>query len=333
MQTRPLGNSSLRITPLGFGAWAIGGGGWMFGWGPQDDAESVQTIRRAVARGVNWIDTAAVYGLGHSEEVVARALRDIPRHERPFVFTKCSLVWDETRAVTHTLRPESLRRECEASLRRLEVEQIDLYQIHWPRWPSSPPGTDPGSIEDAWGTLEALRREGKVRHIGVSNFDAEQLARIHGIAPVTSLQPPYSVLRRDIESRVLPFCREHGIGVIVYSPMQSGLLTGRMTKERIASLPEDDWRRKAAWFQEPKLSVALSVAAAMGDIAEARGRRTGEVALAWALRHPAVTGVIVGARSPAQIDELAGAASLQLDDAEAARIEAAASQLKTESKN
>jgi aryl-alcohol dehydrogenase-like predicted oxidoreductase len=330
MQTRPLGNSSLSITPLGFGAWAVGGGGWMFGWGPQDDDESVQAIRRAVARGLNWIDTAAVYGLGHSEEVVARALRDIPRHERPYVFTKCSLVWDETRAVTHTLRPESLRRECEASLRRLEVEQIDLYQMHWPRWPSSPPGTDPGSIEDAWGTLEALRREGKVRHIGVSNFDADQLARIHAIAPVTSLQPPYSVLRRDIERRVLPFCREHGIGVIVYSPMQSGLLTGRMTKERIASLPEDDWRRKAAWFQEPKLSVALNVAAAMGEIAEARGRRTGEVALAWALRHPAVTGAIVGARSPAQIDELADAASLQLDDAEAARIEAAASQLKTE---
>ena len=333
MQTRPLGNSSLRITPLGFGAWAIGGGGWIFGWGPQDDDDSVKTIQRAVGRGLNWIDTAAVYGLGHSEEVVARALAGMPRAERPYVFTKCSLLWDETGTVTHTLRPDSLRRECEASLRRLGVEQIDLYQIHWPRWPSSPPGTEPGSSEEAWATLETLRREGKVRHIGVSNFDADQLARIHAIAPVTSLQPPYSVLRRDIEDRVLPFCHEHGIGVIVYSPMQSGLLTGRMTKERVASLPEDDWRRKAAWFQEPKLSGALRVADRMGEIARARGRRTGEVALAWVLRHPAVTGAIVGARMPEQIDELADAASLQLDDAEAARIEAAASQLKTESKN
>jgi aryl-alcohol dehydrogenase-like predicted oxidoreductase len=277
-----------------------------------------------VGRGLNWIDTAAAYGLGHSEEVVARALRDIPRGERPYVFTKCTLVWDESRTLTHSLRPESLRRECEGSLRRLEVERIDLYQIHWPRWAASPAGTDPGSIEDAWGTLDELRREGKVQYIGVSNFDADQLARIHAIAPVTSLQPPYSVLRREIEDRVLPFCREHGIGVIVYSPMQSGLLTGRMTKERVANLPDDDWRRKAAWFQEPKLSGALRVADLMGEIARAHDRKTGEVAIAWTLRHPAVTGAIVGARTPAQIDELADGGSLQLSDEEAARIEAAA---------
>jgi aryl-alcohol dehydrogenase-like predicted oxidoreductase len=322
MLTRTLGNSSLQITTVGFGAWAIGGGGWIFGWGPQDDSASIATIRRAVSRGLNWIDTAAVYGLGHSETVVARALREIPRAERPYVFTKCSLVWDAQRNVTHSLRPESIRQECEASLRRLEVDRIDLYQIHWPTWAAAPAGADTGRIEDAWQTLEDLRREGKVWHIGVSNFDADELARAHAIAPITSLQPPYSLLRRDIEDRVLPFCREHGIGVIVYSPMQSGLLTGRMTRERVAAFPEDDWRRKASWFQEPKLSRALQVADLLGEIGRAHGRAAGDVAIAWTLRHPAVTAAIVGARTPEQIDELADAGSLTLSDAEVALIDA-----------
>ena len=251
MPTRQLGQSSLEITPIGLGAWAIGGA-WRFGWGPQDDADSIAAIRRAVERGMNWIDTAPAYGLGRSESVVGEALRNIPANDRPYVFTKCSLVWDEDGTVTHSLRPASIRRECEASLMRLGVERIDLYQIHWPKWQAAPAGDDPGSIEDAWHTMSELRREGKIRYLGASNFDADQLARVHAIAPVTSLQPPYSIVRRDVENGVLPWCREHGVGVIVYSPMQSGLLSGKMTRERIASLPEDDWRRNAAWFQEPQ---------------------------------------------------------------------------------
>lgn len=321
MHRKRLGNSDLDITPIGLGAWAIGGGGWMFGWGPQDDADSIATIKRAVARGINWVDTAAVYGLGHSEEVVARALHDIPKRERPYVFTKCSLVWDDSRAVSHSLRPASIRRECEASLRRLNVTRIDLYQIHWPLWPASPAGHDPGRLEEAWETLAQLRREGKVWNIGVSNFDADQLARVHAIAPVTSLQPPYSLLRRDIETRVLPWCRHHGVGVIVYSPMQSGLLSGRMTRARIEALPEDDWRRKAPWFKEPNLSRALEVVELLRDIGEQHGRSPGEVAIAWTLRHAAVTGAIVGARKPEQVDGFIGAADLALTETELREID------------
>lgn len=320
MQTRHLGHSTLAITPIGLGAWAIGGE-WAFGWGPQDDAESVATIRRAVALGINWIDTAAAYGLGHSEEVVARALHAIPRAERPYVFTKCSLVWDDARHVTHSLRPESIRRECEASLRRLQAERIDLYQIHWPRWPASPPDHDPGRLEDAWRTMADLQREGKIRYLGASNFSVDDIERVRPIAPVTSLQPPYSLLRRDAEAGALPYCRAHDIGVIVYSPMQSGLLTGRMTRERVAALPDSDWRKNGTWFREPTLSRALEVVDLLTDIARHRGATPGEIAIAWTLHNPAVTGAIVGARRPNQLDELIEAATIQLTEVELGEID------------
>jgi aryl-alcohol dehydrogenase-like predicted oxidoreductase len=324
MDTRQLGRSDLHITRIGLGAWAIGGE-WLFGWGPQDDADSVAVIKHAVARGINWIDTAAAYGLGHSEEVVGRAVAELPRAERPYIFTKCSLVWNEAREVSHTLEPASLRRECEASLRRLRVERIDLYQIHWPRWGSSPPGYDPGSLEEAWHTLADLQREGKVRHIGASNFDADQLERIEAVARVTSLQPPYSIVRRQIEETILPWCLAHDVGVIVYSPMQSGLLSGKMTRERIASLPPGDWRRKSAWFQEPKLSVALGVADTLKSLAARHGCSPAEIAIAWTLRHAAVTGAIVGARRPEQVDDFVGAAGIELSAEDAAAIEEAVS--------
>jgi aryl-alcohol dehydrogenase-like predicted oxidoreductase len=322
MPTRQLGQSSLEITAIGLGAWAIGGA-WRFGWGPQDDADSIAAIRRAVERGMNWIDTAPAYGLGRSESVVGEALRGIPANDRPYVFTKCSLVWDADHTVTHSLRPESIRRECAASLVRLGVERIDLYQIHWPKWPAAPAGDDPGSIEDAWHTMSELRREGKIRYLGASNFDVDQLARVHAIAPVTSVQPPYSIVRRDVEHGLLPWCREHGVGVIVYSPMQSGLLSGKMTRERIAALPQDDWRGNAAWFQEPNLTIALGVVEVLRDIAARHGRTVAEVAIAWTLHNPAVTGAIVGARRADQVDEFTGAADVMLDASDLARIDAA----------
>jgi aryl-alcohol dehydrogenase-like predicted oxidoreductase len=323
VERRRLGNSDLAITPIGFGTWAIGGGDWIFGWGPQDDAQSLAALRRGIDRGINWIDTAAVYGLGRSERIVARALRDLPRHERPYVFTKCSLVWDELGNVSHSLRPQSIRREVEASLRRLEVDCIDLYQIDWPIWPSSPSGHDPGSLEEAWATMAALRREGKVRFIGVSNCDATQLALIHPIAPVTSLQPPYSLLRREIEQRTLPFCEKHNIGVIVYSPMQSGLLTGKMTRERITLLPHNDWRRWNPAFQEPVLTRALQLVERLHAVAARYARTPGEIAIAWTLHNPAVTAAIVGARRPQQVDEIVGAASLRLSRTEIGELEQA----------
>jgi aryl-alcohol dehydrogenase-like predicted oxidoreductase len=322
MQRRQLGQSDLQITPIGLGAWAIGGE-WMFGWGPQDDRDSIATIRRAIDVGINWIDTAAAYGLGHSEVIVGRALRDVPRNERPYVFTKSTLVWDEQHIVTHNLRPESLRREAEQSLRRLDTDRIDLYQLHWPVWPNSPPGHDPGSLEPAWETLAALQRQGKVRHIGICNADAEQLARLHRIARVTSLQPPYSILRRDIEAQTLPFCQQHGIGVIVYSPMQSGLLTGKMTRARFAALPESDWRRKGKYFQEPLFTDALRVVERLETIGQRERRRAGEIAIAWTLRHPAVTAAIVGARRPDQISELVGAGDVKLTTQQMAEIDGA----------
>ncbi len=322
MHTRQLGQSDLDITPIGLGAWAIGGA-WRFGWGPQDDGDSIAAIRRAVDHGINWIDTAPAYGLGRSESVVGQALADIPAADRPYVFTKCSLVWDDTGTVTHSLRPESIRKECEASLQRLGVERIDLYQIHWPKWPSAPADYDAGRLEDAWQAMNDLRREGKVGYLGASNFDADQLARVHAIAPVTSLQPPYSLLRRDIEHRELPWCREHDVGVIVYSPMQSGLLSGKMTRERIASLPADDWRRNAAWFKEPQLTMALRVVDVLRDIAARHGRQVAEVAIAWTLHNPAVTGAIVGARRADQVDEFVRAPDLQLQQPELAAIDAA----------
>ncbi len=325
IERRTLGNSDLEITRVGLGAWAIGGD-WMFGWGPQDDRESVATIRRAIDRGINWIDTAAAYGLGHSETIIARALRDVPQGEHPYVFTKCTLVWDDRGTVTHGIRPASLRREAEASLGRLEIDCIDLYQMHWPVWPASPAGHDPGRLEDAWETLAAMKREGKVRHIGLCNADADQLARIQRIEPVTSLQPPYSIVRREIEERTLPFCEQHGIGVIVYSPMQSGLLTGAMTRERLAALPENDWRHKGKYFQEPLLSDALRVAARLEEIGARHGHTAGQVAVAWTLRHPAVTAAIVGARRAEQVDEIANGAGLRLTTHEIEDIDRSARQ-------
>ena len=320
MHTTQLGHSDLRITRIGLGAWAIGGE-WLFGWGPQEDSDSVAVIRHAVERGLNWIDTAPAYGLGHSETIVGRALAEIPYGERPYVFTKCSLTWDDQGTVTHTLRPDSIRREIEGSLSRLGLDRIDLYQIHWPRWPSSPPDHDPGSIEDAWRTLADLQREGKIRHIGASNFDADQLARVEAIAPVTSLQPPYSALRRDIEARILPYCLAHRIGVIVYSPMQSGLLSGKMTRERIAALPAGDWRRRARWFQEPILTQALDLVEILREIGGRYGRSPAEIAIAWVLHHPAVTAAIVGARRPDQVDGFLGAADVELSEQDLARID------------
>ncbi len=310
MQTTQLGNSELHITPIGFGAWAIGGGGWAFGWGAQDDQESIEAINRALDLGVNWIDTAAIYGLGHSEEVVAKALKG--RSSRPYIFTKCSMIWDEKGEIGRSLKADSVRREVEDSLRRLDIETIDLYQIHWPN-----PDSD---IEEGWTTLAKLKDEGKVRYIGVSNFNVEQLKRIQEIAPVTSLQPPYSLVKRDVEKEILPFCKENNIGVIVYSPMQSGLLTGKMTPERIANLPDDDWRKKGDQFQEPRLSRNLKLVEVLQHIGQQHDRSTGEVAIAWTLNNPAVTGAIVGARNPKQVEGIIAAGEFRLNQQELDKI-------------
>lgn len=314
MQTRNLGNSDLAITPIGFGAWAIGGGDWAFGWGPQDDADSIAAIREALDCGINWIDTAAVYGLGRSEEVVAKALAGLPAERRPYVFTKCARVWDENRQIGKCLKADSIRQECEASLRRLKVDVIDLYQIHWPE-----PAED---IEEGWQTLQQLKAEGKIRWCGVSNFSAAQMEQISSFGPITSLQPPYSMLRRDLEAETLPYCQQHNVGVIVYSPMQSGLLTGAWTQERLAALPADDWRReKNPQFQEPLFSRNLQLVEALRSIGARHGKSPGEVAIAWTLRHPAVTGAIVGARKVGQISQLIGAAQWRLSPAETGEIE------------
>jgi aryl-alcohol dehydrogenase-like predicted oxidoreductase len=312
VETRRLGNSDLLITPIGFGAWAIGGSGWEFGWGSQDDNDSIAAIHAALDAGVNWIDTAAVYGLGHSEEVVARALYG--RADRPYIFTKCSMVWDEHGQIGHSLKAESIRRECEASLRRLRVETIDLYQIHWP---------DPeDEIDEGWATLAALKREGKVRHIGVSNFSAEEMERVEEIAPITSLQPRYSLVHREVEQEILPYAQQENIGVIAYSPMASGLLTGAMTPERIAALPADDWRKEHPDFQEPRLSRNLRLVRLLRGIARRHGLTTAEVAVAWVLANPAVTGAIVGARRPDQVRGVVGAADFQLTPRELAEVDA-----------
>ncbi|AMY10103.1 General stress protein 69 [Luteitalea pratensis] len=319
MQTRQLGRTDLHITAIGFGAWAIGGE-WRFGWGPQDDTDSIAAIRQAVSRGMNWIDTAPAYGLGHSEEVVASALADIPRADRPYVFTKCSLVWGEDRVVTHDVSGPSIRREVEESLRRLQMDAIDLYQIHWPRWHSAP-APSPGSVAEAWETLADLKQQGKVRHIGVSNFTVNDLETAEAIAPVGSLQPPYSMLRRGIEADLLPYCRDKNIGVLGYSPMLSGLLTGAMTRERIAALADSDWRRNNKEFQEPQLSANLVLVDLLRAIGARHGRSAGEVAIAWTLRHPVVTAAIVGGRSAAQVDGVVGAAGFTLSSGELAEIE------------
>jgi aryl-alcohol dehydrogenase-like predicted oxidoreductase len=312
MKTRRLGNSDLDITPIGFGAWAIGGS-WKFGWGAQDDTASIAAIHRALELGINWIDTAAVYGLGHSEEVVARALAEWP-HERPLVFTKCGMVWNESGAVDYSLRADSIRREVEASLRRLDVEAIDLYQAHWP-------ADDLHETEEGWQTLAALRKEGKVRWIGASNFSVEELDAARRIAPVTSLQPPYSLLKRDSEGELLPYCERENIGVIVYSPMASGLLTGAMTRERVAGLPADDWRRNNPEFQESKITANFALVERLRAVGARHGRSAGEAAIAWTLRLSAVTGAIVGARDPGQLDGIIGAAGFRLTPDEIAEIE------------
>jgi aryl-alcohol dehydrogenase-like predicted oxidoreductase len=313
LQTVKLGKTGMEITPIGFGAWAIGGGGWAAAWGPQDDDEAVGAIRRAVELGVNWVDTAAVYGLGHSEELVAQALKSVPESERPYVFTKCSLVWDDEGDISNVLEKDSVKRECEESLRRLQTDVIDLYQIHWPN-----PDKD---IEEGWEAMAELKDEGKVRHIGVSNFDVSQMERIGERAPVETLQPPYNMLNRGVEEEILPYCGENDIGVIAYSPMRSGLLTGKMTPERVANLPSDDWRRNADDFQEPRLSRNLALVGLLEEIGREHGRSPGEVAIAWTLRHPAVTAAIVGGRRPDQVDGIIGAAELRLSEDELDRIE------------
>jgi aryl-alcohol dehydrogenase-like predicted oxidoreductase len=311
MQKRRLGASDLEITPIGIGAWAMGGGGWQFAWGAQDDNESVDAIHRALDQGINWIDTAAIYGLGHSEEVVARALAG--RSQKPLVFTKCGIVWNEKRENQRTIEPESIRKEVERSLSRLKVDVIELYQIHWP---------EPDHlVEAAWTMMAQLRQEGKVRHIGVSNFNVDQMRRAQAIAPITSLQPPYSIISPDIETEILPYAQANKIGVIIYSPMKSGLLTGAMTRERIAAMPEDDFRQRTPNFKEPLLSRNLELAELLGSIGKRHGRTAGEVAIAWTLRHPAVTGAIVGMRSAKQVDGVIGAADFRLSATEIDEIE------------
>ena len=310
MKTKQLGNSDLSITPVGFGAWAIGGSGWEFGWGEQNDKQSVAAIHRALELGVNWIDTAAVYGMGHSEEVVALALRTWTG-PRPYVFTKCGLRWDEQGYVHRDLIADSIRRECEDSLRRLRIDAIDLYQIHWP--------TD--DLEEGWSAMAQLQKEGKLRWIGASNFNVEELRRAQAIAPITSLQPPYSLVRREVEQEILPYCRSNGIGVIVYSPMASGLLTGAMTRERAASLPDSDWRSRDVEFKDPRLSRNLALVERLREVGERVQRPPGQVAIAWTLRNPAVTGAIVGARNARQVEGNVDAATLRLTNKEIAEIE------------
>jgi aryl-alcohol dehydrogenase-like predicted oxidoreductase len=308
---RTLGNSDLHLTPIGFGAWAIGGGNWEFAWGPQDDDESIAAIHRALELGINWIDTAAIYGLGHSEEIVGRAVKSFSG-AKPLVFTKCSMRWHQDRSIYRSLKPASLAEELEGSLRRLGVETIDLYQIHWPN-----PDEE---IEEGWEALAKFQQQGKIRWIGVSNFNVEQMKRAQKIAPITSLQPPYSMLRPAVEKEILPFAQANGIGVINYSPMVSGLLTGAMTAERIKTLPADDWRRKSVEFNEPKLSKNMRLVELLREIGSGHGVAPGVVAVAWTLHNPAITAAIVGGRSGKQVEGLAPALDFRLSEAEFARI-------------
>ncbi|HUL16344.1 MAG TPA: aldo/keto reductase [Terriglobales bacterium] len=316
METRKLGNSDMEISRVGFGAWAIGGAGWEFSWGEQDDRDSVAAILRALELGVNWIDTAAVYGTGHSEVVVASALKEW-REEKPFIFTKCVLRWNEERKVYPDFSEASIRQECEGSLRRLQTDVIDLYQMHWP-----PSDNGPG-LEEAWSAMAGLQKEGKVRWIGVSNFATAQIRRAQKIAPVTSLQPPYSIIRRKVEE-TLPYCLEQKVGVISYAPMASGLLTGAMTRERAATLSPDDFRSRNPEFKEPRLSANLAIVERLKKIGDKHGVIPGAVAIAWVLRHPAITGAIVGARNPNQVGGVVRAADLKLTAEEIADIEGAA---------
>ena len=306
--TRQLGNSDLNLTPIGFGAWAIGGGDWQYAWGPQEDDESIAAIHRAIDHGINWIDTAAVYGLGHSEEVVGKALAG--RSTRPYIFTKSSMLWGEDRKIVQSMK--SIRNEAEDSLRRLKVDVIELYQIHWP--------VPDEEVEEGWTAMAELQQQGKVRWIGVSNFSVAQMQRAQTIAPITSLQPPYSMINRSVEAEILPFCQQNGIGVINYSPMQSGLLTGKMTAERIANMPVDDFRKNTKQFQEPRLSRNLDLAALLGGIGSRHNVSAGVVAIAWTLHHPAVTAAIVGGRSPQQVDGTLPATHFRLSEEEFAEI-------------
>ena len=306
--TKQLGNSDLQLTAIGFGAWAIGGGDWQYAWGPQEDTQSIEAIHRALDAGINWIDTAAVYGLGHSEEVVGTALKSTSA--KPYIFTKCAMTWGSDRKIVQTLK--KIREEVEGSLRRLGVDVIDLYQIHWP--------VPDAEIEEGWTTLAELQREGKVRYIGVSNFNVSQMERALKIAPITSLQPPYSMINRTNEAEILPFCQKHGIGVINYSPMQSGLLTGAMTKERIAKMPQDDFRRNTKQFQEPQISRNLDLVELLRSIGQRHGVEPGVVAIAWTLHNPAITAAIVGGRSAKQVDGVLPAATFRLTEEEFAEI-------------
>jgi aryl-alcohol dehydrogenase-like predicted oxidoreductase len=310
MHTRQLGRTDIHITHIGLGAWAIGGGDYQYGWGAQDDQQSISAIKRALDLGINWIDTAPIYGQGRSEEIVGKAIKG---REKPYIFTKCSLVWDDKRRDSHSLKSASLQREVEASLKRLGIDVIDLYQIHWP-------DPDP-DIEEGWSTLAKLKKEGKVRHIGVSNFNVEQLRRAERIAPVETLQPPYSLLHRDVEKEILPYCQEHNIGVIVYSPMASGLLTGTMSAQRVQQMPDDDWRKRDSEFQEPRLARNLRLAQLLAEIGFPHNLPAGVVAIAWVLRYPAVTGAIVGFRNASQVEELIPASEFRLSERELRQIE------------
>lgn len=319
LPTRLLGSSGLNITQVGFGCWAVGGGGWSYGWGPQDDSDSIATIRHALDLGVNWIDTAAVYGLGHSEEVVGRLLRDLPVSMKPYVFTKCGLIWDvdnRMKEPRRVLKPDSIRRECEASLRRLGIERIDLYQFHWPDDTGTP-------VEDSWSEMDKLVKEGKVRAAGVSNFNTELLERCERIHHVDSLQPPFSLINRKAAEKEIPWCEKRNTGVICYSPMQSGLLTESFTAIRVAKMADDDWRRRASEFNEPSLSRNLALRDGLRPIAERHGVSVSSVAIAWTLAWQGVSGAIVGARTPAQVDGWIQAASLELTAADLQEVASA----------
>src|ERR1700734_1847667 len=325
MTLRTLGQSDLEITPIGIGAWAIGGGQWEFAWGAEDDQESIAAIHAGLDRGMNWIDTAPAYGLGHSETIVGRAIKGLA--QRPYIFTKCSLVWGESgkesRKLSHNLQAASIRREAEASLKRLGTDSIDLYQIHWPAWAGNPESASPGSIEEAVAEMSKLRAAGKIRNIGVSNFNASQMRRALNVAPITALQPPYSLLFTEVDIATLPFALNNDIGVIVYSPMASGLLSGAMTRERIAGFPQDDWRKNSPNFQEPLLSRNLRLVETLRAIGQRQNATPGEVAIAWTLRNPAVTGAIVGVRSAQQVNGIVGAASVELNANDCREIEQA----------
>ncbi len=318
MAFKKLGNSDLEITPIGMGTWAIGGD-WAFGWGPQDDADSIAALRRSVESGINWIDTAPVYGFGHAERIVARALEVFSESERPLVFTKCGIIWDDAKNVGHNLGVKSVAAEVDASLHRLGTDVLDLCQIHWPAFP---PGASDDEIEEGWSTLAELKAQGKIRQISVSNFDVAQMERLRSIAPITSLQPPYSMLMRQIEDDVLPFCEQNGIGVIGYAPLHNGMLSGKMTRERIEAMPETDWRINVnPAFMEPHLSRNLELVEVLRGVGDRHERSVAEVAIAWTLRLPAITGVIVGGRNAGQVDGVAGALEFRLSDDEIAEID------------